>query len=737
MSWPLNPDLKLYIVGGNEASLLADQGLWAASNFIARPEISSPGDRISDGAVTVMSSRGSYEKQVDTFVAHLPIFRDLNAAWYEENAFSDARLDFDAQTIALNHYQIKDDPAVTSWIADILSGGFPRPLKLSGSHQITSRLSSAAAPVPLTTNWVAVDEMSGSLSPNSVAARNLPLSGEGAARWTVTLSGSGVGVRLVRPRGAGWISGAGSDVDWEVVNGGVGIGSVVNIKLHQPEAGVWGIELSSAGLAQSTDYSVSVDEVSKVQFEASPHKMTAAGGVLPMLVKTTWDNGLTVVPAIGGTVQATVIAPDDSESLVTLADDGLQGDGVAGDGIQGLLADGFSSPGLYSVIYRINLPHPQGGQPIRRLARSGFTRAASGGYIAGIVGHHAVDADGDGYPEAVVLEVRVDATVPDDFTLSGVLEETDGSTKFEAVTEFHRDELGGGVVTLVFDAHRLPQGRECGPFSLAELRLIRATGQHDWLHDYPTGYQVPVRLYNPFSRHIRVTGDFDFGWVKTGQVSTHVMRIYNDGWESLSIGSLSLPDHFTGDFTGVIEPGSFHDVAISFAPVTAELNGGAFGIESNAVAGEVNAVWSGRGYRGVLLQDWLANEGVPPEQRGALDDPNGDGVPNLLSYLFNLHPATPGYGSLEGALPVAQIGADAGGRFLALRYRHNQAAEGLTVGMEISENLNSNSWENVIPYSVTDAGIDGATGDPIREMRVRIGDKSKEFVRLVVREGTN
>jgi hypothetical protein len=40
----------------------------------------------------------------------------------------------------------------------------------------------------------------------------------------------------------------------------------------------------------------------------------------------------------------------------------------------------------------------------------------------------------------------------------------------------------------------------------------------------------------------------------------------------------------------------------------------------------------------IPFSEWLRDRGVPATMRGELDDPSGDGIPNLLAYLFNVHP---------------------------------------------------------------------------------------------------
>lgn len=720
--WPNNSHtspIRLAVAGGNtpgnesRSYKAADQ--WLFNNRNPAEE------RINDGAVSLPSSLGYYHQIVGV--------RD----WEKIYTFPQARsgsgwLISDPSQADLDHSEIKSSPAIRSWVANILKN---RPATQQSEPVF------ASAPIPMDFekpfSGHPVDEWLGTLQPNAVKTFQTPLSGHGTARWMVSLSDNGATVRL-RVAGGTWISEGGPSVDWEIVDEGAR--RLLMITLHEPQPGLWEIELDSTELAAASEVAVAVMEEGGPAFEAIAANLVATGEAVPLRATAVWDDGLGTTAVTGGTVEATVIVPDGTEAIRTLPDDGLNGDEATDDGIHGLLADEFPEPGNYEVLLRYSGSHPNGGEAFRRLARASFTRSAPGGFITEILGYHMEDADGNGYPEAIIFDIRVDVTEPGDFSLSGTLVEADGSASFQAVTEFHREEAGAGVVNLVFDQRGLPMGRESGPFVFSQLRLVRAEGAREWLHDYPaTDYTVSTRMFNGYSRHLRVSGDFNMGWVKVGQSATRTLRIHNDGWQTMVIGGLELPDWFAGNFEGEIPPGAFQEVEVTFTPPSVGSFGSGFEVFSDANAGSVEAAWSGIGYDGILLDDWLADEGVAEGDRGPLDDPNGDGVPNLLSYLFNLPPGVGGHAAArEHAMPQPQLGEDEGGRYLALRYRHNRNAERLSVVLEACESLEAEDWQTITPDQVLDVGVDPETGDPIREMRVRVGEQPRKFIRLVVRE---
>ncbi len=85
---------------------------------------------------------------------------------------------------------------------------------------------------------------------------------------------------------------------------------------------------------------------------------------------------------------------------------------------------------------------------------------------------------------------------------------------------------------------------------------------------------------------------------------------------------------------------------------------------------------------------WIAAQGVPEGQRGPADDPDGDGVLNIVEYALGLDPLS----SSREALPVPSVENIEGADYLTLSVNRNPEATGITYVIEVSSDLET--WES-------------------------------------------
>ncbi|MEM9858555.1 MAG: choice-of-anchor D domain-containing protein [Bacteroidota bacterium] len=122
---------------------------------------------------------------------------------------------------------------------------------------------------------------------------------------------------------------------------------------------------------------------------------------------------------------------------------------------------------------------------------------------------------------------------------------------------------------------------------LNRLKLVR-----DQDKNIVARYQT---FFHNDNRRIGVYGDFDFGEVLLDENKTRILTIVNEGFENLSITSLSLPVGFSGSWSGTLTPGQRQEVIISFIPTEDKTYSGLLSINANETSGLTELAISGRG----------------------------------------------------------------------------------------------------------------------------------------------
>jgi hypothetical protein len=89
---------------------------------------------------------------------------------------------------------------------------------------------------------------------------------------------------------------------------------------------------------------------------------------------------------------------------------------------------------------------------------------------------------------------------------------------------------------------------------------------------------------------------------------------------------------------------------------------------------------------------WPALENVAPELQGMADDPDGDGLPNLLEYAFARVPSLP---DAAEALPKIRLVATGDETFPELTFLRDERLTDLVYEVQASSSLAGNSWTTI------------------------------------------
>lgn len=124
---------------------------------------------------------------------------------------------------------------------------------------------------------------------------------------------------------------------------------------------------------------------------------------------------------------------------------------------------------------------------------------------------------------------------------------------------------------------------------------------------------------------------------------------------------------------------------------------------------------------GETFSSWMATFDLNAGQTGTIDDPDGDGISNLLEFALNLDPSA----ANRSALPESTIIADGGNEYLVLEVNKNAQANGVELVVESSPDLTD--WFSGDDHTVVLE--ENASLLRVRDA-VPLSDSTRRFLRL-------
>jgi len=156
-----------------------------------------------------------------------------------------------------------------------------------------------------------------------------------------------------------------------------------------------------------------------------------------------------------------------------------------------------------------------------------------------------------------------------------------------------------------------------------------------------------IAVEQPVGTDLASGGSRDFGTVAAGSNSSLGFTLRNTGAADLTGLVVTVdgsnPDDFTvtsSPVSPVSGPGGTTTFTVRFTPAAAGSRGAVIHIANNdSDENPFDITLTGTGI--TAFEGWMAAAGVPADQAGPQQTPQGDGVPNLLKYAFNMDPVKP------------------------------------------------------------------------------------------------
>jgi hypothetical protein len=774
--WPIHRFApRLYLAAGfNPVSsgIDIDSLMYGTTSAIIYNQ--NPLDKWNDGAVTLLSVQGDFIPQNNL---HAPALRPLLLKFKTVNDFQ-LRLDEimanslgtkncfygatgyirQSETLPVDHTQIKEDPRICAWIANIFSGA---PIRSLDSFPVTARCSSGVAePIgglahPLENQELAdAAEEEQALSPAFQLVEMLEEVVEAGGNWTHEVAVDGVDeavfrvalndahmlVSIVDPAGSVWnVGNAATQAGLEFHDLGPEPDRGLQIRVADPLPGLWQLRVDASVAEEAVQVALRAyvrSDIQVLDLSRSELPSLAARGSLLWIGNPELDLELQpVLSSLSVQLQAT-LPEGQVETLDLIQAEPYEESDTQAQLFQGTLP-GANQHGQEALVYRVQgvIQSEEGlpERPFQRVLSTSRTLAPNRGFIVGPEAFTSTDSDDDGFAEFVAVQVRVEVVEPGDFRLRGQFATADGEMLISALTPFAAEEQGSSVVTLMVSEFDLPQGMTTNGLKLRELELFQQSETDTWLDSMAPDYELPVAMFLPLGRQIRVAGELDFGTLRVGETVTREITLFNDGWDTLRLVPPALPDGVTANFPDHIDGKAEVAVQVQYSPSGETVLQESLEIDSDAQLGDGVIHVSGEVWpRGESLEEWLERHEVPESQRSPLADGSGSGMPNLLAYLFNLPTPTLTAAQQREAQPKLVIFEESGQPTLALRYRHNKAAIGVNVQVEHSDTLQGSNWGPISPIRVSTVGLDATTGDWIREVVVPKPTSDRAFWRLKV-----
>jgi pimeloyl-ACP methyl ester carboxylesterase len=312
----------------------------------------------------------------------------------------------------------------------------------------------------------------GLVAPGKTVKSTLAIEQSVPANFTLMYKAGNLDFALTSPSGQRFDSGtvAGNPnvtYDAEQVMGGW----IKSFSFASPQVGLWTIDVTASSTEAPAGVGFSVSawlQNPALTFEGKVVSPNVHLGEALVLTGTVVSSGIPVANAV---TTAKILLPDQTTSVVSLHDDGLNGDAVNGDGVYTGTFTGTNQPGTYRVTFMAKR------DTAPAFSREDFTLATVSRSFSGFANSYTdsgFDTDGDGLYNFLSINTDVNITESTNYRLMGILTDKNGN---ELTTSLEQAlDPGKHTLTLNFDGNALYKAGIDGPYTLTVIRLAEENG---------------------------------------------------------------------------------------------------------------------------------------------------------------------------------------------------------------------------------------------------------------------
>ena len=281
------------------------------------------------------------------------------------------------------------------------------------------------------------------------------------------------------------------DADVIILTASMGLGWMTIYHFDDITPGTWSYKIQGEALSQEIPY----------QLKQIPSLPVYLGATLPQWQENTSQVQLTASVFINDTaflpdasVQAKIVAPDGTEEVLVMLDDGIHGDGDAGDGVYGITYNNASQGGMYAVIFTASGTY--NSEIYTRNTSGVFSIAPATASFGNNLTDRGIDENLDGFYEWLEITIPITVNTAGSYSLSA---EIYAETTYLGMVSVVKDwSVGVQNINLRLSSEVVQNAKLDGPYTVRNILLLDETDVTVLIQAEDPYYQTNAYRYEEF-----------------------------------------------------------------------------------------------------------------------------------------------------------------------------------------------------------------------------------------------